>query len=68
MAAGDSQAAEGMIRQEAAAASVAAAVSSQYDDLRKKLLHTCVDLLDEFDDKRVKTARELIENVEQQLQ
>jgi len=44
-----------------------AAASQQYDDLRKKLLHTCVDLLDEFDDNRLQTARELIDNVEHQL-
>jgi hypothetical protein len=66
MASGDSAAAEAIIREQAATAAAAqeaavAAVSSQYDELRKKLLHTCVDLLDEFDEKRVTTAKELIE-------
>jgi hypothetical protein len=54
-----------MIRQQAEAASQQA--MSQYDDLRKKLLHTCIELLDEFDDKRVTTAKELIQGVENTL-
>lgn len=68
LAAGDARKAEEMIRQQQAAADAAmSAANQQYDDLRKKLLHTCVDLLDEFDDNRVKTAKELIENVEDTL-
>jgi len=68
MASGDARKAEEMIRQQQAAAAAAmSAANQQYDDLRKKLLHTCVDLLDEFDDNRVKTAKELITNVEDTL-
>jgi hypothetical protein len=37
---------------------------AHYDDLRKKLLHTCVSLLEEFDDKRCTKAKELIETAE----
>lgn len=37
---------------------------AHYDDLRKKLLHTCVSLLEEFDDKRCTKAKELCEAAE----
>jgi len=64
MASGNSAQAEAMIRQQAAAAGASQEAVAQYDDLRKKLLHTCVELLDEFDDKRVQSAKGLIEAAE----
>jgi chromosome segregation ATPase len=38
--------------------------AAHYDDLRKKLLHTCVSLLEEFDDQRCSKAKALIETAE----
>eukprot|EP00658_Telonema_sp_P-2_P009834 TRINITY_DN13663_c0_g2_i2.p1 TRINITY_DN13663_c0_g2~~TRINITY_DN13663_c0_g2_i2.p1 ORF type:complete len:398 (-),score=127.69 TRINITY_DN13663_c0_g2_i2:277-1470(-) len=40
---------------------------AHFDDLRRKLLHTCVSLLEEFDDNRCKRAHDLIEEVECEL-
>merc|ERR1711934_463753 len=45
-----------------------AQTTAHYDDLRKKLLHTCVSLLEEFDDKRCQTAHDLLEQVESEGQ
>jgi len=57
--------AEEVIAQAAGASSPGNAEDrAHYDDLRKKLLHTCVSLLEEFDDKRCTKAKELIETAE----
>jgi len=57
--------AQAVISQAAVASSPADnETAAHYDDLRKKLLHTCVSLLEEFDDQRCTKAKELLETAE----
>eukprot|EP00656_Telonema_subtile_P008013 TRINITY_DN13769_c0_g1_i10.p1 TRINITY_DN13769_c0_g1~~TRINITY_DN13769_c0_g1_i10.p1 ORF type:complete len:496 (+),score=181.85 TRINITY_DN13769_c0_g1_i10:137-1624(+) len=55
-----------MLSQQAAQPS-SSSEREHYADLRKKLLHTCVSLLEEFDDNRCKTAHDLLEEAEADL-